>query len=403
MHYILNSQGRKVFYIIYWIKKNAGQFKKVEEKVGDAKRNDMTAARAAAIRSRRMSGEEKSNREMRIEARKTAEWTIGRLWEEYRSQKGKPPDKPNYQIGTYADADYFAYAGHLKERFAKKHPSEISSIELGRFRNEKLKALSPQYVKHCLTLLVRLVRFGAKHKLVSLFDFQVEYPRFDNKVTNPLNAMHLKALIKTLAEYENAHARAVVLTALMTGLRRGSILRLKKSDLDFERGTIYLNRPKGTPTGAIETIPFPLPLQGILRGLPPNDSDYLFPGRGGDFMVDGKRHWIEIKKRAGLEGFRFHDLRHTFATLVAASGQVDIRELQRLLLHKSFEMTLRYSHLLDSRLQQASNTASNVILDLAKEDEGETVPRFGLLPALSPSDMKDKNFKPVRKGSGKTK
>lgn len=381
VYYVQKPDGDKTFYILYRVRESDGKNRKIEEKVGDARRNDMSAARAATIRARRLSKDEPSNEERREALKKKEFWTVDRLWQEYRTHQGRPADKPFYSERASADADYFAYAKHAKPRFGSMAPSRITSLDFARFRNEKLKEFKPQTVKHAMALLVRLVRFGAKHKLVPSFDFHVEYPRFDNKVTNPLGAPQLKQLFSTLAEYPHLHARVWVLTALVTGLRRGSVFRLKKADLDYERSLIYLNRPKGTPVGTVEAIPFPLMLQKIFRKLPPNDSEYLFPGKDGSFMVDGKWHWGKIKKLAGLDGFRFHDLRHTFATLVASSGQVDIRELQRLLLHKSLDMTMRYSHLLDTRLQNASNIASNVIFDLAKADDGSSVPAFTTLPS----------------------
>lgn len=376
VYYVLPPDGNKTFYILYRVRDADGKSRKVEEKVGDVRRNDMSPAKASTVRARRLCKDEPSNNEKREALKEREFWTIDRLWREYRLSQGRTADKPFYANRLSADADYFAYAKHVKPVFGKRHSSQIGSLDLARFRNEKLKDFKPQTVKHCMALLVRLVRFGARHKLAPLFDFQVEYPRFDNKVTNPLGAPQLKALLKTLAEYEDPYARVWVLTALLTGLRRGSVLRLKKSDLDYERSLIYLERPKGAPVGKVEAIPFPRVLQPALKGLPANGSEYVFPGKDGGFMFDGKWHWNKIRKLAKLESFRFHDLRHTFATLVASSGQVDIRELQRLLLHKSLDMTMRYSHLLDTRLQTASNAASNVIVDLAKSDDGSPMPVF---------------------------
>ena len=70
-----------------------------------------------------------------------------------------------------------------------------------------------------------------------------------------------------------------------------------------------------------------------------------------------------IKKAAGLpKDFRpLHGLRHTYASMLASSGQVDLYTLQKLLTHKSAAMTQRYAHLRDDALRRASDLAGDLI------------------------------------------
>jgi len=99
-------------------------------------------------------------------------------------------------------------------------------------------------------------------------------------------------------------------------------------------------------------------------------TEYLFPGRDGNPRRDVKRFLARIKKQAELpKDFRpLHGLRHTFASLLASSGQVGMYELQKLLTHNSPQMTQRYAHLHDQALQRAANVASDIFdqVDLAK-------------------------------------
>lgn len=94
------------------------------------------------------------------------------------------------------------------------------------------------------------------------------------------------------------------------------------------------------------------------RGLPMNDivyrtllavkklpdSPWVFCKRNGDWYGNIRKSFEGARKRAGIVDFRFHDLRHTFASHLVMAG-VDLRTVQELLGHKSFEMTLRYAHL----------------------------------------------------------
>ncbi len=74
------------------------------------------------------------------------------------------------------------------------------------------------------------------------------------------------------------------------------------------------------------------------------DSPWVFCKKNGERYGNIRKAFEGARKRAGIVDFRFHDLRHTFASHLVMAG-VDLRTVQELLGHKSFEMTLRYAHL----------------------------------------------------------
>ena len=131
---------------------------------------------------------------------------------------------------------------------------------------------------------------------------------------------------------------------LATGMRRGELFRLQWQDIDFDRGFIHLRDPKGKIN---QKIPLNASSRAVLDEHPrTKGSTYVFPGLHGKQRVDCKKSVNRIKKAAGLpDDFRpLHGLRHTYASALASSGQVDLFTLQRLLTHKSLQMTMRYSH-----------------------------------------------------------
>jgi len=79
-----------------------------------------------------------------------------------------------------------------------------------------------------------------------------------------------------------------------------------------------------------------------------------FPGAQGAAIVEHKRAWTTALSNAGIEGFRWHDLRHTWATWAATNG-VSLLELQQLGGWASLEMVQRYAHLLPSHLRSAAD------------------------------------------------
>ena len=118
--------------------------------------------------------------------------------------------------------------------------------------------------------------------------------------------------------------------------------------------------PKG---GKSQKIPLNDASRNVLAAHPHAEgTPYVFPGQGGKQRVTIQVASNRIKARAGLPAdFRpLHGLRHLFASALASSGQVDMLTLQKLLTHKSPNMTKRYAHLRDDSLRQASDVAGAI-------------------------------------------
>jgi len=94
----------------------------------------------------------------------------------------------------------------------------------------------------------------------------------------------------------------------------------------------------------------------------------VFPGKVGKMRKEFKTAWKTIKTLAKLpQQFRFHGLRHVYASLLASSGQVNPYTLQKLLTHKGFKTTQRYSHLLEKSFKESAEVMDNII-DRVKSD-----------------------------------
>ena len=147
---------------------------------------------------------------------------------------------------------------------------------------------------------------------------------------------------------------------MFTGMRRGELLKLQWQDVDFDRGFIHLQGPKGHMD---QTIPLSQAAREVLEPHPRTDSPFAFPGRNGRQRSGISVPVNRIKQRAGLpKDFRpLHGLRHTYASMLASSGQVDLYTLGKLLTHKSTALTIRYAHLRDETLRRASDLAGDLI------------------------------------------
>ena len=163
---------------------------------------------------------------------------------------------------------------------------------------------------------------------------------------------------------------------LATGLRRGELLGLKWEDIDFTAQMLRVRRQVGRVNGevreaplktknAYRTISLGTDAMGILkqqREKQPSSS-YVFPGpTGGPIAPDSVLHMLHrVLDRAGLPEIRFHDLRHTFATLALQNG-VDVKTVSGMLGHFSAGFTLdTYAHVTTAAQKKAAETMGEVL------------------------------------------
>ena len=344
----------RVYYIVF---KQDG--KVFEEKAGRQFKDNMTPARAARIRGERIEGRRQSRKEIR-EAAAEIKWTVDRLWNKYNA--GWRTDRGRYE-------------NHLKSALGGKEPQQISQIDVHRLRVNLSKTLKPQTVKHVLILLQRIINYGVKNGLAAGLGFKIEMPRVNNLRTEDLNPEQLANLIEAINTEHDYQAANFMRMALFTGMRRGELFKLQWDDIDFDRGFIHIrHNPKG---GKDQTIPLNDAARKILENHPQFDSPFVFPTRGGKQRTSPPNRINAIRKKAGLPpDFRpLHGLRHTYASMLASSGEVDLYVLQRLLTHKSSAMTQRYAHLRDDALRRASNLAGDLIGQAMKGNQPQVIKR----------------------------
>jgi integrase len=157
----------------------------------------------------------------------------------------------------------------------------------------------------------------------------------------------------------NTHLKPIVITALNSGMRKGEILNLRWDNVDLKHGFILL---EVTKNGERREIPINETLRASLLGLRRRlDVPYVFydPITGKPYQ-DVKRSFKSAIRRAKIKDFRFHDLRHCFASHLVMAG-VDLTTVKELLGHKSLTMTLRYAHLAPSHKVNAVNILDNTI------------------------------------------
>jgi integrase len=164
-------------------------------------------------------------------------------------------------------------------------------------------------------------------------------------------------VLPDLAQVEFVDAlRPAVLASIMTGLRKGELFNLRWEDIDLEHRIVTV-RDEHAKSGKQRHIPMNAALYDVFvtwKPLAHPESPYAFAGESGEPIQCMKKSFASVLKAARIEAFRWHDMRHTFASWLVQSG-VDLNVVRELLGHASLTMTMRYAHLApDNKLRAVS-------------------------------------------------
>lgn len=263
--------------------------------------------------------------------------------------------------GKRVDSDKSRHEKHVKPFFGNMPVQNITPEVLDKFKSRLLACQSPASAKKLFATMRAAINFAIKRSIytgknpVSTQNSTFTLPREDNKGERFLTRDEAKNLLDELA-LRSAHLHDMAFVALYTGMRATEIFGLKGADID-ENNKIANIYGKG---GQRETVLLSDEVLKTLLKYRSAPSALLFQkkggGRHGAISAAFRRAIDELGLNNGLTDKRhkvwFHTLRHTFASWLAQSGKVGLRELMKHLRHKNLEMTLRYSHLIPDRQRE---------------------------------------------------
>jgi integrase len=286
--------------------------------------------------------------------------TVAQLWEKWREgkrdTKGMSTTESRYKM-------------HVGRFFGDKIADQICNFDVTRFRSDlergdpktDRKSLAPASVKVCMALLSQLLRWGGEQELIQDPGLRFEFPKFDNQKTESMTPDQLTRYWQALDEWDDQHIANYFRIMLLTGIRRRALAAVRWEDLDLNRGFLTL-RAQTAKSGRAKSIPLPAAAIRIFDTMTKKSQGYVWPSSRGGFRDVGL--WgAKIRKAAGLpKDFRpCHGLRHTFASMLASSGKVDLFTLQQMLTHATPAMTQRYAHLADDALRRAASVTDDVM------------------------------------------
>ncbi len=177
-----------------------------------------------------------------------------------------------------------------------------------------------------------------------------------------LKSDELARLADALDKFADQQFARIIRLLLLTGARSGEVRAIKWGDLDLDRG--LWTKPGATTKQRTEhQVPLSTPARQLLvevRTAVPDNADYVFPN-GDKHRGDINHAWARLCSAAGILGARIHDLRHTYASVLASEG-LSLPIIGALLGHSQPATTARYAHLFDDPLRAASERAGEILM-----------------------------------------
>jgi integrase len=232
---------------------------------------------------------------------------------------------------------------HLQAFFNDKLLSEVSPFLVEKYKLlRKDEGAKPRTIAIELACLRHIFNLAMKWGKAASNPVQgVKFPKEPQAKDRILSEEEEPRLLEAVRTGHKAkHLEAIIVTALNTGMRKGEILNLKWENVDFKNRVITV---EGTKTGEIRRIPMNNKLTEIFQSAKKESKGEFVFSENGNPYGDVKTGWWTALERAGIENFRFHDLRHTFGSRLGMSG-VDVKAIADLMGHKTIQMTMRYSH-----------------------------------------------------------
>ena len=293
---------------------------------------------------------------------------VAKEWIEYK--------KPNLRASTWS-----VYEGHTKNHF-----NDLDSLKINRISIAKIEKYISDRQKeemHILTLrkilvtLGQIMAYAVRHRYISYNPFKdAERPKNqgkseDNKI-RILNKSKINALLNKVS---NQKYRTLFRLAIFSGARQGELLGLKWPDVDWINNQIHIQRTFNnqawydvkTKTSNRKVDLGPAMIKELKKwklACPATKLDLIFPNEAGEPINHNNfvsRYFNPALKEAKIGKMRFHDLRHTYASLLIEYGE-NIKYIQSQLGHSSPTVTLNvYAHLMKPTNQEAAIRLENAI------------------------------------------
>ena len=322
------------------------------------------------------------NDAQKVDFTKSGKYTVGIWMDEWFENVAK------IKVRASSHQTYRGYIdNHIKPNIGNIPIEKLTTMDLQKFYRKLLtkgrverieakdqpKGLSAKTVRNINQVISSAMDLAVAQKIIPANPTNAcALPKIEHQEMQTIPAEQLQAFLqeaKATGVYEMYYIE------LATGLRRGELLGLKWQDIDWKNGVIKVRRQVARVDGQIKEAPLktknsyravsisPQAIEVLREQKRKTNDTYVFPSpNGGPISPDSVNNMLKrVLERAGIPKVRFHDLRHTFATIALQNG-VDIKTVSGMLGHFSAGFTLdTYAHVTTSAQKEAAQTMGNVL------------------------------------------
>ena len=345
----LDKNNKEIWYIDYYC-----DGRRVREAIGSktAAKNALTARQADILR-----GEFKFKKEKKIRFE-----DFSKEYLEYAKPRKRSWGRDETSLN------------HFKLYFKDIFLSRITPALIEKYIKErKDKKIKHSTINRELTCLKRM--FTVAKKLGKFYGDNPVKEIDSLEETQYIMRVLDKDEIRRLIDASSGYLRAIVITALGTAMRKGEILNLKWNDIDFIENYIYI---KQTKSNVMRKVPMNSVVRETLKGLK-REGDFVFQSsKTNTHFRDFFRSFKSACREAKINDLRFHDLRHTSATLMVMGG-IDLVTVSQILGHSTIHMTMKYAY----PTPENKRRAVDVLASVFKPEKQENIDTFQTLEAKS--------------------
>ncbi len=294
--------------------------------------------------------------------------------------------KPQLRPSTWS-----VYEGHTLNHFG-----DFDELKINRITTKKIEkyiidrqeqGMNIATLRKILVSFGQIMAYAVRHKYIDYYPFRdAERPKKrHDESTGKIRILTPGEINKLLDATESQKYRILFMLAIMSGARQGELFGAKWSDVDWTDNQIHIQRsfnnqamyPTKTKTSNRKIDLGPAMMSELKKwkvACPPNDLNLIFPNEAGQPLNHNNvvgRYFNKALKDAKVKRIRWHDMRHTFASLLIEQGE-NIKYIQNQLGHSSPTVTLNvYAHLMKSVNQEAACRLEKAVFPSEKVDTGE--------------------------------
>jgi integrase len=280
--------------------------------------------------------------------------TVAQLADRY-IEKHLPKKRP-----LSARDDQAMLKGWVIPAFGSKKVAAVRPSDIEALHAKITEAGKKTRANRVVTLVSTMLSLAVKWEMIDRNVARGAWQRnLETRRKRYLSPVEIARLTAALAECPSQQAADAIRLLLLTGARKTEVTAARWEQFDLAAGT-WLKPGATTKQRADHFVPLSAPALQLLSAIGPKPQGYLFPGRDGNGYLDIRSSWEAVRKTAGLEDVRLHDLRHSFASILVSAG-ASLPLIGALLGHSNPSTTARYAHLFLDPLRAAAERVGAIV------------------------------------------